>query len=278
MIESGTIPVLQARGAHIPRLGLGTYDLNGSACSRIVEAALAMGYRHIDTAEMYDNEDAVGIGMRASSVPRSDIFLTTKIWYTDLHAGKVHACADRSLHRLRTDYVDLLLIHWPNPTIPLAETLGAMIELQTAGKVRFIGVSNFSLKLLDDVERLFPRTIVCNQVECHFLLGQDRLRTYARDHGMALTAYSPLAKGEAAKNNTLKKIGAKHGKTGSQIALRWLMDQENVVAIPKSSSVDRLRENMSIFDFTLSEADQHAVASLPKDRRHVTVPWALDWD
>ena len=278
MLNAGTLERVDARDARIPRLGIGTWDMRGSHCMRAVESALEAGYRHVDTAQMYENEEEVGKALRASAVPRSEIFLTTKIWYTNLHAGKVAAGTEQSLRRLRTEYVDLLLIHWPQPDVPLEETLEAMLRLRAAGEVRHIGVSNFPSALVAQAERNFPGVVVCNQVEYHFQLAQDRLHRQATELGIALTAYCPLAKGDAAKNRVLKKIGANHGKSAAQVALRWLLDHDNVVAIPKSASAERARENLDIFDFALDAAERRAIDELPKDRRHVRVPWAPDWD
>ena len=269
-------PMLDPIG--IPQLGLGTWELAGTQCSRLVEAALEMGYRHIDTAEMYDNEADVGLGLRAGAVARSDIFLTTKVWLTHLHAAKFVTSAEASLKKLRTDYVDLLLIHWPAAETPLEETIEAMLELRERGLARHLGVSNFPTRLWQRAQSLSGGLMACNQVEFHVMLDQSKLLRYARANRLVVTAYSPLAKGKFANHHVLKKIGAKYGKSASQVALRWLVEHAEVAAVPRSSSPERCRENLEIFNFSLSPADKKAIAGLPKDQRQVTPHWAPVWD
>src|SRR6185369_9816584 len=204
--------VVEANGARIPLIGLGTWDLRGRVCARMVEQALRLGYRHIDTAEMYDNEREVGEGLRASGVKRNDVFVTTKIWPSHFAPRELERAARESLVRLRLSDVDLLLLHWPNPQIPLAETLGALCKVKRDGLARHIGISNFTVALIDEGLRLSTEPLVCNQFECHPFLDQSKLIDACRRDGMAVVAYSPIAKGRVGDDETLSRIGAAHKK------------------------------------------------------------------
>lgn len=246
----------EIRGSEVPSLGLGTYRLSGQKCADIVADALSMGYRHVDTAEMYANEEYVGEGMERSGVEREDIFLTTKVWTAHFAHDDVLRVADESLKKLGTEYLDLLLLHWPG-SVPLGETLGAMRELQEAGKVRHIGVSNFSASLVEEAQE--HAEIFCNQVPYSPYEDQGDLLEQAEEMNYLLTAYSPIARGRVTSDSTLKEIGENHGKTPVQVTLRWLVQQENVAAIPKASSEDRLRSNFDVFDFELSEEEMERV-------------------
>jgi 2,5-diketo-D-gluconate reductase B len=262
---------IDMQGAKMPALGLGTWQLSGAACEKSVRLALDLGYRHIDTAEMYGNEAEIGRAVAASGVERSSLFITTKIWTNHLRAKDVGPTAETSLRKLRTDYVDLLLIHWPNTTVPLAETLGAMMKLKEAGKARAIGVSNFSVEQMNEALTRHKAPIACNQVEYHLLLDQRPILDYASGHGMAVVAYCPLARGQLTGNSTLAKIGAKHGKTAAQVALRWLVQQPGVAAIPKATREPNLRANLEIFDITLDAADMAELSRLPGDTRVIAL-------
>ena len=253
---------IDVKGVQVPVLGLGTWTLRGRQCADAVRMALGVGYRHIDTARMYENESDVGRGVRDSGVSRNDIFITTKIWLADLGYADVLRCADDSLRNLGTDYVDLLLIHWPSKSIPLDETLRAFGEIKAAGKARLIGVSNFNTALMTEAVEQCGAEIACNQVEYHPFLPQDRVLSVARDHGMMLTAYMPLAKGRVAQEPTLIEIAERHGKSAAQVALHWLIQQGQVAAIPKSSSEAHCRENLDIFDFTLTNAEMTKISAL----------------
>lgn len=266
----------EIQGIRVPVLGLGTWQLEGKACQRAVEEALDMGYRHVDTAQLYGNEAEVGRALRASGLPREDIFLTTKIWMESLDRASVLRTGGESLRRLDTDYVDLLLIHWPNKAVPLEETLGAFRQLQDEGKAKSIGVSNFPPSLLRRALEIAP--IVCNQVEFHPYLGQTALLDLARQHDLLLTAYSPLARGEVNQDKTLQEIGKRHGKTPSQVTLRWLVQQDHVAAIPKASSPGHLRANLEIFDFVLSDEEMRRISDLDRGRRLIDPPSAPDWE
>jgi len=249
-------------GQFVPAIGLGTWLLSGQKCIRAVEQALALGYRHIDTAQDYGNESDVGTGIRNANVLRSEIFLVTKVRPSNFSYTRTIQSTHDSLKALQTDYIDLLLMHWPNPSFSLTETLSAMVELQTAGKVKQIGVSNFSPSLVKEAARHAP--IFCNQVEYHPYLSQSQLLAQSRQMGYLLTAYSPLAKGRVTNESKIKQIAAAHNKTPEQIALRWLV-QQGIAAIPKASSETHLRANLNVFDFELSEAQMDSIRSL--DRR-----------
>lgn len=262
----------------IPALGFGTFQMSGDNCRESVHDALDIGYRHIDTARMYGNETQVGQGIRDSGVDRSELFLTSKVWYDDLHEDEVIRETENSLRELNTDYLDLLLIHWPNEQIPLAETMKAMEKLQDQGKIRHCGVSNFTVALMKQVEKT-GTLIITNQVEYHPLLSQDKLLAYIRKKSnLFLTAYCPLAKGELVNEPVLRDIGNQYGKTPSQVALRWLVEQQDVAAIPKASSHRHRVSNFDIFDFDLSDEDRQAVAELPKNRRKINPSFAPQWD
>ena len=250
------------KGEKIPSLGLGTWRLSGEECRRAVERALALGYRHIDTAQMYRNEDEVGKGMQSSGMDREEVFLTTKVWPSDFSYGRVIETTRQSLKSLRTDRVDLLLMHWPSRGVPLEETLGAMRELQEEGSVRYIGVSNFPPSMVEDAAR--HAEIFCNQVKYHPYEAQDELPEQAKEMDYLLTAYRPLSKGTILNDETLQEIGKAHGKTPAQVALRWLIQQEKVAAIPKATSEDHLRSNFDVFDFELSDEEMERVFGLSR--------------
>jgi 2,5-diketo-D-gluconate reductase B len=248
------------KGEKVPSLGLGTYRLTGDACEVAVERALGMGYRHVDTAQMYGNEAEVGRGLEDSGVERGEIFLTTKVWPSDFAHDRVISKTRESLKKLRTDYVDLLLMHWPPDGVPLGETLGAIGELKDEGGVLHIGVSNFSPSLLE--EAMGYAEIFCNQVQYHPYRSQDALLEQARELDYLLTAYTPLSRGGVQGDAILKEIGEAHGKTATQVALRWLVQQEKVSAIPKATGEEHLAENLDVFDFELSEEEMSRVFSL----------------
>jgi 2,5-diketo-D-gluconate reductase B len=257
------IPAAQAKGARIPLLGLGTWDLRGRVCARVVEQALRLGYRHIDTAEMYDNERDVGEGLRGSGVKRDDVFVTTKIWPTHFGPREFDRATRECLARLRMGEVDLLLLHWPNQRLPLAETIDVLCKAKRDGLARHIGVSNFTVAQVEEAVRISSEPLVCNQFECHPFLDQSALIAACRKQGMAVVAYSPLARGRVRDNEVLARIGASHHKSATQVCLRFLV-QQHVVVIPRTSKVERLSENAAIFDFTLSDAEMASVAALAR--------------
>ena len=253
--------VVEAKGARIPLVGLGTWELRGRACARIVEQALRLGYRHIDTAEMYDNEREVGEGLRGAGLARSEVFVTTKIWPSHFAPFELERAAKSSLARLRQTEVDLLLLHWPNPQIPLAETLGALCKVKREGFARHIGVSNFTVALIEEAVGLSTEPLVCNQIEMHPFLDQSKVVATCRAHGMAIVAYSPIARGGASKHAVLARIGAHHGKSAAQVSLRYLV-QQGIAVIPRSSRVERLSENAAIFDFALTDTEMKQIGAL----------------
>ena len=216
---------VEANGARIPAIGLGTWELRGRTCARLVEQALRLGYRHIDTAQVYENEREVGEGLRASGVRRDDVFVTTKVWTTHFAPNDLERSTKESLTKLRLSEVDLLLLHWPNPQVPLSETLGALAHVKKLGMARHIGVSNFTVALIDEAVAACPEPLVCDQVEYHPYLDQTKVREACARHGMALVAYSPVAKGRIKSDETLARIGQAHGKTAAQVCLRWLVQQ-----------------------------------------------------
>jgi diketogulonate reductase-like aldo/keto reductase len=269
---------VEANGASIPAIGLGTWELRGRICSRVVEQALRLGYRHIDTAQIYENERAVGEGIRASHVRRDELFVTTKVWTTHFAPNDLERSVKDSLVELRLSEVDLLLLHWPNAHVPLEETLGALAHVKKLGMTRHIGVSNFTVALIEQAVALSPEPLVCDQVEYHPFLDQTKVLNACADHGMALVAYSPIAKGKVKTAAQLTEIGAKYGKSAAQICLRWLV-QQNVVAVPRTSKVERLSENIDIFDFALSDEDMQQVFEMRSpDGRLTDYGFAPKWD
>jgi 2,5-diketo-D-gluconate reductase B len=280
MTAIGPIPSVTANGAKIPLIGLGTWELRGRVCARAVEQALRLGYRHIDTAEMYDNERDVGEGLRASGVKRNDVFVTTKIWPSHFAPRALERAAHDCLMRLRLSEVDLLLLHWPNRQIPLSETLGALSKVKRDGLTRHIGISNFNVAQIEEATKIATEPIVCDQVECHPFLDQSKVQAACRAHGMALVAYSPIAQGKAKNDKVLARIGAAHKKTAAQICLRYLV-QQDIVVIPRTSKVERLSENAAIFDFELSKEEMNEIAALARPEGRL-VDWAFSgrtkWD
>lgn len=266
------------RGEAIPALGLGTFELTGPAGEAAVRTALDLGYRQIDTAIRYGNEAEVGRAIRASGVPRRELFVTTKIWFDQLEPETVHQRVGESLDRLQLDQVDLLLVHWPSKTIPLGETLAAFAEEKAKGRTRLIGVSNFTLALLDEALDVHKADLFCNQVEYHPFLSQQKLLARMSRAGMLLNAYQPIARGKVFDSEVLTEIGRRHGKSAGQVTLRWLVQQENVGAIPRSHRPENLRENLAIFDFELSSEEMATIHGLARGERYSSFAWAPDWD
>ncbi len=266
---------VEAKGFKIPIVGLGTWALRDVA--RMVGEAIRIGYRHIDTAQMYGNEAEVGQGVRASGL-RAEVMVTTKIQPSLLAPRDVERSTKESLKRLNLDAIDLLLIHWPNPQVPLADTLGAMSKLKREGVTRAIGVSNFTVAQLAEANKLSPEPVVCNQIECHPFLNQDKVIAACRKHGMAVVAYSPVARGGASGNAVLARIGKTHGKSAAQVSLRWLT-QQGIAVIPRTNKPERLKENFDVFDFALSDAEMREIAGLAHGRgRIVDWSWSPNWD
>jgi 2,5-diketo-D-gluconate reductase B len=270
--------VVEADGARIPAIGLGTWELRGRTCARLVEQALKLGYRHIDTAQAYDNEREVGEGLRALGVRRDDVFVTTKIWTTHFAPNDLERSTRESLAKLHLSEVDLLLLHWPNPRVPLPETLGALAHVRKLGMARHIGVSNFTVALIDEAVAACPEPLVCDQVEYHPYLDQTKVKEACARHGMAVVAYSPVAKGRIKNDQTLAQIGQTYAKTAAQVCLRWLV-QQNVAAIPRTSRIERLSENIDIFDFVLSDNEIRQISLMGSAKLRLTdFGFAPKWD
>jgi 2,5-diketo-D-gluconate reductase B len=269
---------VEAKEARIPAIGLGTWELRGRTCARLVEQALRLGYRHIDTAQAYDNEREVGEALRASGVPRNEVFVTTKIWTSHFAPHDLERSTRESLNKLRLAEVDLLLLHWPNPRVPLSETLDALARVRKLGMTRHIGVSNFTVGLLEEAIEKCPAPLVCNQVEYHPYLDQTKVREACARLDVALVAYSPIAKGRVRNDEALARIGRAHGKSAAQTCLRWLVQQQ-VSAIPRTSRLERLSENMEIFDFELSQAEMAAISAMARDDGRLTdFGFSPKWD
>jgi len=261
--HSGFMSAMTEPHLAIPAVGIGTWELRGRVCARIVEQALRLGYRHVDTAEMYENEREVGEGLRASGVSREDVFVTTKVWPTHFAPPELERAAKDSLVRLRLSEVDLLLLHWPSPRIPLAETIGALCKVKSAGFTRHIGVSNFHGALLEEAVKLSTEPLFCNQIEIHPFIDQSRTIAASQAHGMTVVAYSPIAKGSAKDHAVLMRIGKAHGRTAAQVSLRYLL-QRDLVVIPRTSKIERLSENFAVFDFQLSPQEMADIAKLAR--------------
>ncbi|MDF3062338.1 MAG: 2,5-didehydrogluconate reductase [Microvirga sp.] len=271
--------VVKANGAEIPAIGLGTWQLRGEEGAAAVKSALEAGYRHIDTAAMYGNEEAVGEGLRASGVARDEVFVTTKVWPEDLAPADLRRSAEASLKRLGLSQVDLLLIHWPNAAIPLAGTIRALCEAKRAGLSRHIGVANFTVRLLDEAVSLADEPIVANQCEYHPYLDQSLVRAECRKHGAAFVSYCPIGKAQVLSEPAIQAIAKAHRRTPAQIVLRWQVQQPGVVAIPKSGDPQRQRENFSVFDFGLTDEEMAAICGLARPGgRMVTPAWSPHWD
>lgn len=271
---------VNANGAAIPALGLGTWTLKGDDCAEMVAEALSIGYRHVDTAASYENEAAVGSGLWASGIARNDVFVTTKVWWTDIAPGDLERSAEASLKRLGLDQVDLLLIHWPNPKVPLEGSIKALNDAKRSGLAKHIGVSNFTTTLLSQAIALSDAPLVANQVEHHPYLDQTKVLDACRKAGMAMVSYCPLSRGGALfEEKAVTDAAARHSKTPGQVVLRWHVQQDGVVAIPRTNRLKRLAENFAIFDFALSGAEMAAISALSKANiRICDYDFSPQWD
>jgi 2,5-diketo-D-gluconate reductase B len=269
---------LQTQGISLPWLGLGTFRLQGDACRAAVESALGLGYRHIDTAEMYGNEDAIGPAIAASGVARKDLHVTTKVWNENLAPDAIRKAFDTSLKKLKLDHVDLYLVHWPSPDMKLPAVLETLMKLKDEGRTRAIGVANFNIALLKQAVEEIKAPIACNQIEYHVMLDQTPIRKYMAAKSIPLVAYCPLAQGRAASNETLLAIGKKHNASAAQVALKWLLDQDGVAAIPKASRAESQKANLGASNVELDDDDRKAIAALPKDQRFVKPGFSPVWD
>ena len=270
---------IKTQGVEIERLGFGTFRMPGGDCQPVVESALQVGYRHIDTAAMYENEEAVGAAIAASGIARSKLFVTTKAWHDKLSsAAATRNAFDTSLARLKLDYVDMYMVHWPSARMDMKEVLSTLGALREEGRTRAIGVCNFNLPMLRQAVEELQAPIAAVQVEYHPFLDQSKLLTFLGEKNIPLTAYAPLAQGRAAADETLVDVGRKHGVSGAQVAIAWLLDQPGVIAIPKAQRLESQRSNFAALDVRLDEEDRKAVAALPKNLRYVRPPFAPDWD
>lgn len=266
------------KGETVPVLGLGTFGLTGPDGEDAIRAAIDLGYRQIDTAIRYGNETEVGRAVRASGLPRDELFVTSKIWFDDLTPDRVARRTGETLDRLGFDRVDLLLVHWPSRDIPLGETLAAFAEERAKGRTRLIGVSNFTCALLDEALDVHKADLFCNQVEYHPFLSQARVLARTRRAGMLLNAYQPIARGKVFGVEALEAIGRRYARSPAQVALRWLIQQDKVGAIPRSSRPENLRANIDVFDFELTPDEMAAVHGLASGRRFSDFDWAPAWD
>ncbi|GLK73138.1 aldo/keto reductase [Ancylobacter dichloromethanicus] len=269
---------ITTRGVAIPRLGFGTFRMPGADAQPVVESALALGYRHIDTAAMYENEAAVGAAIATSGVARNELFVTTKVWHDQLAPEALHRALDASLRKLGLDHVDLYMIHWPSRDMDMAATLEALMSLRERGLTRAIGVCNFNLPMLRRTVEEIGAPIASVQIEYHPFLSQAPMLTYLRGQGIPLTAYAPLAQGRAANDPTLAALGTKHDCSAAQMAIAWLLDQPGVAVIPKATRPESQRANLDAFAIRLDDEDRATIAALPKDQRFVRPPFAPDWD
>ncbi|GAB4070636.1 aldo/keto reductase [Ancylobacter sonchi] len=269
---------ITTQGVAIPRLGFGTFRMPGADAQPVVESAIALGYRHIDTAAMYENETAVGAAIASVGVARDELFVTTKVWHDQLAPEALHRAFDASLRKLSLDHVDLYMIHWPSRDMDMAATLDALMSLRERRLTRAIGVCNFNLPMLRRAVEEIGAPIASVQLEYHPFLSQAPMLAYLRQKGIPLTAYAPLAQGRAANDPTLAALGAKHGRSAAQMAIAWLLDQPGVAVIPKAARAESQRANLDALTIRLDAEDRAAIAALPKDQRFVRPPFAPDWD
>jgi 2,5-diketo-D-gluconate reductase B len=253
-----------------PAVGLGTFQLEGQRCEEVVREALTLGYRHVDTAEGYGNEKSIGRALRAHD--RDLVFVTTKVWRDHLRPAELRRACEGSLRRLGTPYVDLYLVHWPNRGIPPAATVDGMEALVEDGLVHAWGVSNFTADHVRGMQAAGASPLT-NQVEVHPYFPQPELQSFCTEHGVTLTAYSPLARGQVLADEVLRALGAAHGKSAAQVTLRWLL-QRGCAVIPKTARPERLRENLDVFDFELSNEEMSLVGGRPRGGRLFDYPWS----
>jgi 2,5-diketo-D-gluconate reductase B len=269
---------LQTQGISLPKLGLGTFRMQGDACRAAVESALGLGYRHLDTAEMYANEEPIGAAIAAAAIARKNLHVTTKVWHENLAPDAIRKAFDASLKRLKLDHVDLYLVHWPSRNMNLPAVFETLMNLKQEGRTRAIGVANFTTALLKTVVEEIKAPIACNQIEYHVMLDQTPVRKYLAAKSIPLVAYCPLAQGRVATDEVLAKIGRKHNASAAQVALKWLLDQDGVAAIPKASRAESQRANLDALKVKLDDEDRTAIAALPKDKRCVNPAFAPAWD
>jgi 2,5-diketo-D-gluconate reductase B len=269
---------LKTQGISMPKLGLGTFRMQGDVCRTAVESALGLGYRHVDTAEMYANEEAIGAAIAASRVARGELHVTTKVWHENLAPEAIRRAFDASLKKLRLDHVDLYLVHWPSRSANWPAVFETLMKLKEEGRTRAIGVANFTTALLKTAVEEIGAPIACNQIEYHAMLDQSKVMAYLKAKSIPLVAYCPLAQGRVASDAALGEIGKKHNATAAQVALKWLLDQNGVAAIPKASRRESQQSNLDALKITLDDDDRRTIAGLPKDRRCVSPGFAPAWD
>jgi len=272
-------PILEAHGAKMPAIGYGTMEFPGRA-TELVTHAINIGYRHIDTARKYGTEEQVGEGIRASGIARAELWVTTKVTELDAREADFLRSAETSLKALRLDYVDLLLVHWPQPKVPFTETLGALAKAKRSGMTRHIGVSNFTLAMLEEAVRVCPEPLITNQIEYHAYLPQDRMLAALKRHGMILTAYCPVARGQLLDDPVISEIAKAHGRTPAQICLRWLVQQPMVAAVPRALEEAHIAENLAVFDFALDDQEMQRISALRRRNVRIADPpeRAPKWD
>ena len=277
-MTSLSIPRLAAHGAEIPAIGFGTGQLTDPAAA--VASALAAGYRHLDAARKYGTEEGVGEGIRVAKVPREELFITTKVSHENLRAADFAGSVEQSLRALGLSYVDLLLVHWPNAAIPLAETMGALARAKRDGVARHVGVANFNIAMVDEARRLCAEPLVTLQAEFHPYLDQTKVRAAMAERGMVLTGYCPLGRGRLINDPVVGEIARRRGKTVAQIALRWAIQHGNVAPIPRSSNPQRIAENLAVFDFALSDDEMARIGALRRRDSRIADPAgrAPAWD
>jgi 2,5-diketo-D-gluconate reductase B len=270
---------ISTQNVSIPRLGFGTFRMPGGGCQPVVESALALGYRHLDTAAMYENEDAVGAAIAASGLPRDELFVTTKVWHDQLGTkASIRRAFETSIAKLKLAYVDLYMVHWPSRDMHMTTVMETLTALREEGRARAIGVCNFNRPMMRQAVDEIRAPVAALQVEYHPFLDQSAMLAYLRERKIPLTAYAPLAQGRAAEDETLRRIGGKHGFSAAQVAIAWLLDQDGVIAIPKAQRPQSQQSNLDALKIRLDDEDRAAIAALPKDRRYVTPPFAPDWN
>ncbi len=269
---------VEAHGARIPMIGLGTMTLKEDVCVQAVKNALQLGYRHIDTAAFYGNEVENGEGLRQSGVKREEVLICTKVRQGDLMPDDFARVVDQSLKNLQLPYVDLLLIHWNNKDIPFKLSVGALCKAKKDGLTKHVGVANFTTAMLDEAWEVTSEPLVCNQIEVHPFINQDKVLAACKKRGMAVVAYCPIARGKVPGADALERIGTAHGKTAAQVSLRYLV-QMGVCSIPRTATPAHFRENLDVFDFTLSDAEMAELKKLnATNMRVVNPPHAPKWD
>jgi diketogulonate reductase-like aldo/keto reductase len=266
------VPILKANGVEMPAIGCGTLFPEPESAAPLVAAAIECGYRHIDTARKYGSEEAVGEGIRSSGIAREELFITTKVTEEDAKADDFARSVDTSLKAIGVDYVDLLLIHWPQPKVPMEETLGALAKAKRDGLARHVGVSNFTVALLDEAMKLSSEPLVTNQIEYHAYIRQDKVLAACRTYGMIVTAHVPLARGKIVNDPVVGEIAKAKGKTTAQVALRWLVQQPNISVVPRTTTRERLVENLEIFDFSLTGDEMDRISALRDTAMRVVDP------